>query len=280
MNFAEIDDKYAQLETSQIVMIPVPYDGTSTFMKGADKGPQALIEASVSLEWYDIETGTEVYKEGIHITEPVTESTSPEAMVEAVFAETKKYLETGKFVTVVGGEHSVSIGTIRAFAEKYDNLTVLHLDAHSDLRQEYEGSACNHACAMAKAQNTTNLIQVGIRSMDIGELEYMNKENVFFAHEIQTNPHWMEQAIEKMTDNVFITIDLDVFDPSVIPSTGTPQPGGLLWYEVMSFFKKVSGQKNIVGFDIMELCPNEHAKASDVAAAKLYYKLLSYKFAK
>ncbi|MFD0991807.1 agmatinase [Tenacibaculum geojense] len=276
--YAGIPEKYGKLETAKVVLIPVPYDGTSTWQKGADKGPEAFLNASENMELYDIETNSEVYKEGIFLADPVTESTSPEAMVEAVHATTKKYINKNKFVTLFGGEHSISIGTIRAFNECFDNLTVLHIDAHADLRKEYEGSTCNHACAVYEASQNTNLVQVGIRSMDVTERTVMNEEKVFFAHEMAINEYWMDNVIDQLTGNVFITFDLDALDPSILPSTGTPEPGGLFWYETLEFLRRVFEEKNVVGFDIVELCPNEIDKSSDFAAAKLYYKMLSYKF--
>ncbi|MDG1915145.1 MAG: agmatinase [Crocinitomix sp.] len=279
-NYAGIPDLYAKIETAKIVLIPVPYDGTSTWQKGADKGPKAFLEASENMELYDIETESEVYKHGVFLTETISESGSPESMVEAVYTATKSFISKNKFVTLIGGEHSVSIGSIRAFNENFHDLTVVQLDAHADLRKEYDGSSFNHACAMHAASKETNLIQVGIRSMDASELKWMNKEQTYFAHELQEDSYWMDNAIDQMTENVFITIDLDAFDPSILPSTGTPEPGGLFWYETLEFLKQIFRTKNVVGFDIVELCPNEKEKASDFLAAKLYYKMLSYKFNK
>ncbi|MGP1991468.1 agmatinase [Zobellia laminariae] len=277
-NYAGIPDKFAQLETAKVILIPVPYDGTSTWGKGADKGPQAFLEASENMELYDIETNTEVYEQGIHLAEAITENSSPEAVVNAVHKRTKKYIKRNKFVTLFGGEHSISIGTIRAFNECFDNLTVLQIDAHADLRESYEGTKYNHACAVHEASQTTNLIQVGIRSMDAIEKTFMDEEKTFFAHDMAQDEYWMDKVIEAMTDNVLITFDLDAFDPSIMPSTGTPEPGGLLWYETLEFLKQVFEEKNVVGFDIVELCPNPTEKSSDFLAAKLYYKMLSYKF--
>jgi agmatinase len=276
--YAGIPEELAKLEQAKIVLIPVPYDGTSTWQKGADKGPEAFLSASENMELYDIETDTEVYKQGVYLADAVTENSSPEAMVDAVHQATKKYIKKNKFVTIFGGEHSISIGTIRAFNEMYPSLTVLQLDAHADLRKSYEGSKCNHACAVYEASQTTNLIQVGIRSMDIIEKTVMDEEKTYFAHDMAVDDTWMDSAIDQMTDNVFITIDLDAFDPSILPSTGTPEPGGLLWYETLEFLKQVFEEKNVVGFDIVELCPNPEEKSSDFLAAKLYYKMLSYKF--
>ncbi|MFT4782139.1 MAG: agmatinase [Psychroserpens sp.] len=276
--YAGIEEHYAKLDSSKIVLIPVPYDGTSTWQKGADKGPEAFLNASENMELYDIETETEVYKQGVFLADAITENTSPEKMVDEVHQITKKYIKRNKFVTTFGGEHSISIGTIRAFNECFDDLTVLQIDAHADLRQEYEGSKYNHACAVYQASQTTNLIQVGIRSMDVMETTVMDKEKTYFAHEMAEDGSWMDSAIEQMTDNVYITFDLDAFDPSIMPSTGTPEPGGLLWYETIEFLRQVFEEKNVVGFDIVELCPNPKEKSSDFLAAKLYYKMLTYKF--
>jgi agmatinase len=277
-NYAGIPDEFAQLETAKVVLIPVPYDGTSTWGKGADKGPKAFLEASENMEMYDIETATEVYEQGIHLTAPVTENSSPEAMVNEVHKITKDFIKRNKFVTLFGGEHSISIGSIRAFNECFDNLTVLHIDAHADLRESYDGTKYNHACAVHEASQTTNLIQVGIRSMDAIEKTFMDEEKTFFAHDMVNDEYWIDKVVEACTDTIFITFDLDVLDPSIMPSTGTPEPGGLLWYETLEFLKQVFTEKNVVGFDIVELCPNEADKSSDFLAAKLYYKMLGYKF--
>ncbi len=276
--YAGIPEEYSTLGKAKIVLIPVPYDGTSTWQKGADKGPEAFLKASENMELYDIETNTQVYQQGIYLAPAITENQSPENMVATVHETTKKYISKNKFVTIFGGEHSISIGTIRAFNEMYTNLTVLHIDAHADLRKKYLGSSCNHACAVYEASQTTNLIQVGIRSMDAKEKSVMDNEKTYFAHEMAIDDSWMESAVDQMTENVFITFDLDAFDPSILPSTGTPEPGGLLWYETLEFLKMVFDEKNVVGFDIVELCPNAKEKSSDFVAAKLYYKMLSYKF--
>jgi agmatinase len=277
--YAGIPQEYGNLSTSKIVIIPVPYDGTSTWQKGADKGPQAFLDASENMELYDIETESEVYREGIFLADAITENSSPEAMVEEVHQITKKYINRNKFVTAFGGEHSISIGTIRAFNERFDNLTVLHIDAHADLRKEYEGSKCNHACAVYEANQNTNLVQVGIRSMDISEKRTMNRDKVFFAQDMAVSSDWMEDVVDQLTENVFITFDLDALDPSIMPSTGTPEPGGLLYYETLEFLRLVFDERNVVGFDMVELCPNKNEKSSDFLAAKLFYKMLSYKFA-
>lgn len=183
-----------------------------------------------------------------------------------------------KFPVVVGGNHTVSIGAIKAIAEFFKDITILQLDAHSDLRQVYEGSKFNHACTMARVQEVAPLVQVGIRSMSAEEVIFVNKERMFFAHDLYYNKKLYDIAIEKLTDNVYITIDLDVFDPSIMPSTGTPEPGGPDYMEIMHFLREVIKKKNVVGFDIVELCPSPSNKTPDFVAAKIIYQLLSYRF--
>ncbi len=276
--YAGIPEQFSKIETSKVVLIPVPYEGTSTWQKGASNGPEAFLQASENMELYDIETDSEVYKNGIYLADAITENVSPEKMVEEVKKITKSYIRKNKFVTLFGGNHSVSIGSIRAFNECFSSLTVVHLGAHADLRKEYEGSSFSHACALYEASQTTNLIQVGIRSMDIIETTIIDKDKTFFAHELAQDDYWMENAIDLMTEKVFLTIDLNAFDPSLLPSTGNPEPGGLLWYETLEFLQKIFKEKTVVGFDIVELSPNASEKSSDLLAAKLYYKMLSYKF--
>ena len=276
--FAGVEPEFGKQESAKVELIPVPYDGTSTWGKGADKGPEAFLDAAENMELYDIETKSEVYQEGIYLADEVKESASPEAMCQAVEDRVTDAIARKKLVTLFGGEHSISIGSIKAHAKVYENLTVLQIDAHADQRPEYEGSECNHACAVHWAGRNTNLLQVGIRSMDISEKEHMDPAKTWFAQQCheEEDESWMEKVLAKTTDKVYITIDLDAFDPSVILSTGTPEPGGLGWYQVLTLLRKVAINKHIVGFDIVELCPNGSENASAFAAAKLYYKLLSY----
>lgn len=276
--FAGIEEEFTQLETSKVVVIPVPYDGTSTYGKGADQGPNAIFDAAENMELYDIETDSEVYRKGVYIAPEINESTSPEAVAEKVEATVQTYLEKGKWVTMLGGEHSVTIGALRAFRKKYGDITVVQLDAHSDLRPEYHGSACNHACALHESSKLDNLIQVGIRSMDSVELPFLHKDNLFTSYDIRSNPFWKEDVVNLIGEKVYITIDLDVFDPAIMPSTGTPEPGGLLWNETLDLLKMIFKNSEVVGCDIVELAPIQGFSAPDFMAAKLYYKLLSYKF--
>lgn len=277
--YAGIPLEYASAEKSKVVLIPVAYDGTSTWGKGADNGPEAFLEASENMELYDIETQSEVYKEGICLSDILKDFENPERMVFKVHKTVKDYILRNKMVTLIGGEHSISIGAIRAFNESYQNLTVLQIDAHADLRDQYNGSRFNHACALYEASQNTNLVQVGIRSMDRSETFVIKQDNVFFAHDMAKDDYWIENVLELLTGPVYITFDLDALDPSILPSTGTPEPGGMLWYETLDFLKRVFEECNVVGFDIVELCPNPDDRSSDFLTAKLYYKMLSYKYA-
>lgn len=276
--FAGIDNEYAQKDSAAVYLQSIPYDGTSTWGKGADKGFDAFMDAAENMELYDIETNSEVYKEGIYVLEQSPSFDSPEAMFRYTYENTKRLLNDGKFLTFFGGEHSISIGLIKAHYEHFDELSILQIDAHADLRPNYEGTDYNHACAVYDASKNANLVQVGIRSMDISEKEHMNYDKVFFAEEINNGGIWQDQALDQLTDNVYITFDLDAFDPSILPGTGTPEPGGLDWYMVVNFLARVFEERNVVGFDIVELAPIIGHKASEFLAAKLYYKMLSYKF--
>jgi len=277
MNFGGSEVVY-DYPRSEIIIVPVPYDETSTWMKGADKGPDAILEASPNLEFYDIETGTEVHKKGIHTIAPIDEKSTPEAMVGAVYEKTLNLLQEDKFPVIIGGNHSVSIGSIKAFSEHYKNFSVLQLDAHSDMRQEYEGSRFNHACAMARAKEVAPVVQVGIRSMSVDELPFAGIGRIFYAHDLYYDKNLYRKAADLLTENVYITIDLDVFDPSIMPSTGTPEPGGPAYYELMHFLRDVAKKRRVVGFDVVELCPSASNKAPDFLAAKVIYQLLSYIF--
>lgn len=276
--FAGTDIALSNKKSAEIFLQSIPYDGTSTWIKGADKGFEAFMNALENMELYDIETASEVYKKGIHIAESLGSFESPDQMFNAVYENTKKLLKINKFLTFFGGEHSISIGIIKAFYEKFNSISILQIDAHADLRESYMGSKYNHACALHDANNNAHLIQVGIRSMDISENQFINKDNVFFAQDMFCNNQWMDESINLLNDKVYITLDLDAFDPSIMPSTGTPEPGGILWNDMLCYLKKVFKNRNVVGFDIVELAPIENLEAPNFLVAKLYYKMLSYKF--
>ncbi len=278
LNYGGLEQEFADYENANIVVLPVPYDGTSTWLKGADKGPVAILEASANMELYDIETDSEVYTKGIATLKPVTEAASPEAMADAVEMRVDAILNDKKFPVILGGEHSVSIGVFRAFAKHYENYSVLQLDAHSDMRDTYEGSGHNHACVMARAKEMATVAQVGIRSSCSEEKHNIDPDRIFYAHEIKESSNWMYDVSEKLHDDVYITIDLDVFDPAYMPSTGTPEPDGMNYREIINFLKLINERHNIIGLDVVELCPNDINKAPDFLASKLIYQILSMKF--
>lgn len=278
--YAGLPDKFCNITSSEIVILPVPFDQTSTYQKGSSNGPKALIEASRNMELYDIETESEVYQKGIFTDVDIKAETS-ELMLKLTYQRTKELLNLGKFVIAIGGEHSISYASIRAHAEYNGSLTVLQFDAHSDLQNTYENNPWSHACVMSRVREipqVTKIVSVGIRSMSAEELANFDRSNTFFAHELDENGKWMDRVLQLLTDPLYITIDLDVFDSSLMPSTGTPEPGGLQWNQFMIFLKKIVSEKKMVGFDVVELCPSPCNPAPDYLAAKLIYKLISYKF--
>jgi len=275
MSFCGLPGNDIAYDRASAVILPIPFDKTSTWLKGADKGPAAIIEASKYLEFYDIETDSEVYKKGIFTAKPI-HAASSSVLLKKTETTVSRFLRDNKLVVSLGGDHSVSIGVIEAYAKHYKNLSVLHLDAHADSRDSYEGTPYNHACVIARAREfTKNIVSAGIRSMDSSERANVDKKRIFFAHDMHESDRWINKAAGLLTDTVYITIDLDVFDPGIMPSTGTPEPGGLGWYQVVKLLAAVSRSKHIVGFDIVELCPSKN-KAPDFLAAKLIYTLLSY----
>lgn len=279
-NYAGLPSPYCDLSFAKIVLLPVPFDLTTTYQKGSDKGPDALIEASRNLELYDIETDTEVYLHGIHTAASIREINSVN-MLEAVYHQTKKFLEQGKFVVAVGGEHAISYAPIRAHAEQYKNITVLQLDAHTDLQEAYEGDPWSHASVMARVKEISSvdkIVAVGIRSMAAEEKIHFDEDNTFYAHMLDLDEIWIEHVLDRLSGQVYVTFDLDVFDISLMPSTGTPEPGGLQWNPILRLLKRVAEEKQIVGFDVVELCPNPANVAPDYLAAKLIYKILSFIF--
>lgn len=278
-NIDKSEEFSTNYKTSKVIFLPIPYDKTSTYSKGADKGPKAIIEAYPNLEFYDIETNEDYYPKNIFIEKPIKENKSPESMVKSVEINAKNHLSNNKFVVGLGGEHSISAGLIYAHAKKYKNMTILQFDAHADLREEYHGSKNNHACIMSRAKEVSKIVQVGIRS--VCEAEKDSFQKVFFAHQIyedeKKNVDWIRHVVDSLSENVYVTIDLDVFDSSIMPSTGTPEPGGLNWYQITNVLKEVAKKRKIVGFDIVELLPKKDNPAPDFLAAKLIFKILIYK---
>jgi agmatinase len=276
--FGGKDCNWTDYQSAKIVMLPIPYDYTATWQKGADQGAEAIIEASAHVELYDIETDSEVHLHGIHTFELPHLPRSPEKLTQIVRERFSSFADDDKFPVMLGGNHSVTPGAVQGLKDHFADLTVLQLDAHADLRESYHGSMFNHACVMARIEEICETVQVGIRSMSREEFNRLDTVRVFFARDIFLRSDWVEKVVELLSANVYVTIDLDVFDPSVMPSTGTPEPGGLSWYQVIRLLKEVAENRNVVGFDVVELVPNKHNKAPDFIAAKLVFKFLSYIF--
>jgi agmatinase len=268
------------LRNAQAVVFPVPYEGTVSYGSGTSKGPDAIIQASRHMELYDFELGCQP-------ADQVNIFTLPEAKVKKLEAEKmiaeveKKYRElikAGKFVGILGGEHSISYAVDKPLREKYPNLSVLQWDAHADLRDTWEGTPYSHACAMRRFYDGVDkVVQVGVRSLSIEEADYIKKnnlrKNIFTPTEFD-----VDKIVSRLTQDVYITVDLDGFDPAILPATGTPEPGGMTWYDFLQLMKKVFEKKNVVGFDVVELAPIKNQPASDFLAALAVYKMIGYKF--
>jgi len=278
-NFGGLPEEFTDYKKAQVVVVPVPFDLTTSWISGTSHGPKALIEASGYMELYDIETKSEVYRKGI-ATDQDVEAASTEELNQSVYERVSKHLGAKKFVVTLGGEHSISYGAAKAHIEKFPDLSILHLDAHTDRREEFEDNKFSHACTLQRiSELNPDIVSVGIRSLDISELQYLDKKKVFYAEDIFHSMSWVEDVIKLLKPNVYLTFDLDVFDPAIMPSTGTPEPGGMYWYQVLNLLKEVTTARNLVGCDVVELSPNEASKGPDFMAAKLIYKILSYKFA-
>ena len=275
-NFAALPPKYSDFETSKVVILPVPYDSTTTWRSGSRDGPMAIIDASQCLELYDHELDRESYLVGIHTLPELQPSMKgPEETVSRVHKVASDLLQKGKFVVMLGGEHSLTVGMVRAFRERFEGLSVLQLDAHADLRDEYEDSRYSHACVMRRVLECCPIVQVGIRSLSQEEHLFLtqNRMQPFFA---QGLPLDEEGIVSALSADVYITIDLDVLDPSIMSAVGTPQPGGMSWHEILRVLRRVSEQRRIVGCDLVELCPAEGPPSCAFLAAKLTYKLIGF----
>ena len=279
-NFLGIGPPHTDLQQARVVLLPVPYDRTATYGKGTAKGPEALIAASCSLELYDEELGRDSYEMGIHTAPPASGNEEPpERMVKTVEAEVGKYLDQGKLVVTVGGEHSITAGAVAAYHRRHPRLTVVQLDAHGDMRDEYEGSRHNHACVMRRVRDMgIRTLGIGIRSLCREEADYLAEHPAILisGRRVAGGQEWFEEALREVGEEVYVTVDVDFFDPALVPGTGTPEPGGGDWYSTLAFLRLLSRKRRIVGFDIMELAPIPAQPASDFLAAKLLYRLLGY----
>jgi agmatinase len=283
-NFGGLTEEHSRYETSRAVVFPVPLGRTSTYVTGTRNGPFAILRASQNLELYDEELETEPYKEiGIHTLPPIDtmDGTFDEVLAE-IFTAQCALLDDDKLTIALGGEHSLTPPLVTAVAKRFQNLSVLHIGAHAELRNEYQANPSSHACAMRRVLEVCPAVQVGVRSISAEEARALPqlKTKVYWAKDVARLPlkTWVAKILEDLNPNVYLTIDLDGFDPSIVPATGAPEPGGLDWYQVTSLIRAVAAHKKIVGAEIVELFPQPGDHASDFLAAKLVYKCLGYIF--
>ncbi len=277
------EPELCSFEKAEVVIQQVPYEHTSSYLHGSAKGPTAIVAASHFVEFYDEELDTETYKSCGIATLPEMDFTGKvdeEAMVY-IDEETTKLIQAGKYVVSLGAEHTVTNGFVRAHKRKYPNLAVLQIDAHSDLRQSYNDNIYSHASVMARIHDMkVPLVQIGIRAQCKAEADLIKSSDIittFYAHEIRKNLHWMQQAIDALPHDIYLTIDADGFDPAVIPAVGTAEPNGLFWVETLEFLKMVFKQKNVIGFDVVECAPIDGSILSEYSLAKLVYRLIGYR---
>ena len=277
-NFLALPSQQSRLDRSRVVLIPVPYDSTTSFRSGARNGPAAIIEASGALEDYDWELELDVSTLGIHTTPALEPHVGdPELMVQRVRDAVSHYVQMGKVVGILGGEHSVTIGSVQAHLEAHPDLSVLYLDAHADLRDEYMGTRWGHASGARRVHELCPLVLVGVRSLSQEERQYLQQHGIpIFFWSPGSDDSYIQQAISHLGPTVYISIDLDVFDPSLMAAVGTPEPGGAGWHEVTALLKALGESRRIVGFDVSELAPDEGPKACAYTAAKLIYKIIGY----
>ncbi|MBN1781327.1 agmatinase [bacterium] len=277
-NFLGIENCHTWNEAS-FAILPVPLEKTTSYLHGTGGGPAAILEASRQVEMYDDECLCETYRKGIVTLLPMTfEKDSHQRAVDKITTQTKKILKHKKKPVLIGGEHSLSIGAVRAMTEKYPDLHVLHLDAHADLREEYENSDLNHACVMSQIRNLCSFTSVGIRSLSKEESDTIHNGllDVWTVHKLRRQDDWIQEVMKHLHDPLYISLDLDVFDPSVIPNVGTPEPGGLFWDECLRFLKAVFGRHQVAGMDMVELSPESGPAYGVFSAAKLLYRLIGY----
>jgi agmatinase len=285
-NFLGIGKKYSVYSNSNIAILQAPYEKTTSYGKGTAKGPAAIIKASHYVEFFDEETQKEIcFSQGITTLEPIKfGNLKGKKALDLIYKNAAEHIRNGKFVITLGGEHSISSAVIKAHLDNFDELSILHFDAHSDLRDEYEGSKYSHASFAARvAEWTSSITQIGIRAQCKEEFEFIIAKgiNTFYAHQMRKegfNSILIEKIINTLKKNVYITFDVDYFDPSIMPSTGTPEPNGFYWDETMRLLKLVCKERNLIGFDVVELAPNKAIKFPDFLTAKLIYKILNYKF--
>jgi agmatinase len=279
MNFGGIDLVCPTFEEAAFVVVPVPYDLTSTYQSGSRKGPSVILEASGHMELYDEELQRETYLTGIFTQPPLeVDARGPEGMVASVRQAVSDVLSHDKIPVILGGEHSISLGAVQAMKDRYPGICVLQLDAHADLREHYQGSPFSHASVGRRISEICPLIQAGIRSMSAEEASFLAERKVvsFSADYILEEPLWHQRICDQVRGDVYLTIDIDVLDPSIMPATGTPEPGGILWKDLLRILKEVSSRCRVRGFDVVELSPIPGMVAPDFLAAKLIYRIMGY----
>ena len=283
MNFGGIaEEEFSSFDRARVVVWPVSYEGTVSYGMGTGRGAETIIDASRNMELYDEETDAEVYKLGIHTVAETPSIAPPEAMMKSLYERARELVSTGKFVAMIGGEHSVSAPVIRAHAERYENLSVLQIDAHADLRDTYDGTPHSHASIMARVVKDMRIpsVQCGIRSISAEEARSLHEypTRIFWAKDIVGRTDWWDEAVEGLTENVYLTVDIDGLDPSLVAQTGTPEPGGLGWYETVGLIRTLARRKRVVGMDLTEYSYVEGQTASAFLCAKLIYKSLAFIF--
>ncbi|MDE2216006.1 MAG: agmatinase [Planctomycetota bacterium] len=269
---------------SKVVIMGVPFDGTATYQAGTKIGPNAILNASVNVEPYDDELG-EIYSIGIFTVGTLNIEeihTNPRKVIDAVYNVSKRIVKDGKFLVTLGGEHSISQGVIKAYKEKYKKLSILQLDAHLDLMEQFGGTRYSHASVSRRVVEDLKckVTSFGVRVVSGEEKEFVKKNKdcvaVFYAKDIYDNDDWHEEALETLDNYVYITLDVDGLDTSIMPATGTPVPGGLGWYKTIDFLRKVYKERKVVGFDVVELKPNPCNEAPNFLAANLVYKNIGF----
>jgi len=283
--FLGLDDEHlAEYDNAAVVVQQLPYEKTSSYVQGSKDGPQAIIDASAYVEFYDEELRKEPCRMGIATQDALDfEEMTGEEAIESIRENTASHLANGKFVVSLGAEHTVTYGIYKAFREKYPNVSILQIDAHSDLRDSYEGNILSHACVMARINHyAPQICQVGIRALCKEEAELIDRsENIqtFYGHQLR-DPKLVDKILRSLGDDVYITVDTDGFDPSVMPAAGTIEPGGLLWFDALDIFREVCSKKNVVGFDIVECAPRPGDVQTQYNLAQLAYKLIGFSLTK
>jgi agmatinase len=271
---------------ARFVLVPVPYERTTTYRRGTAGGPAALLAAGTQVELFDEETRVAPLEAGVALLPPVTSSLMPDALADTVEAVVAPHLAAGRVVGCLGGEHSISLGPIRAAARRHEGLGILHVDAHPDLRDEYEGTRFGHGCVMRRVleeKSVARLVQVGLRAVSADDDAVIRGDpriRPFYAHELHRRKDWTRAVLDELPPRVYVSLDVDGLDPAVVPGTGTPEPGGLAWWDALALLRAVLAQRTLVAFDIVELLPEPHSRVSDFAAAKLLFKVLAYAVAR